>query len=66
VLWITWAQGLCSLDGGADHPTERGNIGVDMEWPIVGNGELICDIAVKMCDQAVFWGGEWGGAEEQC
>ena len=39
---------ICSVDGGRDRPTEKGNFWVDMGWPIVTNGEYVALLRENM------------------
>ena len=45
---------MCSLDGGADRPTGRGNFGVDMGWSIVTNGEFVATLYYVRTRAAIY------------
>jgi len=59
--------GMGVLDFGGDRRRGRDSLGVNLQRPIVTNGEFV----VSLCgsayiDRAVVWRGEWGGPIHSC
>ena len=55
-------RGMGVLDFGGDRRKGRGSLGVNLQRPIITNGEFVawlCGSAYS--DRAVVWCGEWGG-----
>ena len=54
--------GMGVLDFGGDHRTGRGSLGVNLQRPIVTNGDFVASLCGSAySDRAVVWRGVWGG-----
>jgi len=65
VSWVGLGMGV--LDFGDDRRRGRGNLGVNLQRPIVTNGDFVASVwKCVYSDQAVVWRGEWGGPRHLC
>ena len=54
--------GMGVLDFGGDRRKGRGSLGVNLQLPIVTNGDFVASLCgITYSDRAVLWRGEWVG-----
>ena len=55
------------LDFGGDRQRGRGSLGLNLQRPIVTNGDFVASLCGSAySDRVVVWHDEWGGPRHSC